>query len=128
MQERKTSSKNKVITHTFVGFSGAGLYTSAGQGIQAITFNESNIVKEKVGTVVFSENTIHAYMNFCINYKNEYGHDVYIRLTAPRLTNENGDLLPPKINILSGQAYTFKYSQLWKKVYDGEHKLGEYYD
>lgn len=128
MQEKKISSKNKVTTHTFTGFSGASLYTSAGQGIQAITFNESNIRKEKVGTVVFTEDTIHAYMNFCINYKNEHGHDVYIRLTAPRLTDKNGDLLPPKINILPNEAYTFSYSQLWKKVYDGEHKIGEYYD
>lgn len=128
MQEKKTLS-NKVKTHTFTGFSGAMLGTSAGQGIHAITFNESNILKLRKGTVIFTQDVPNGFWNFCINYVNEYENHIYIRLTAPILIDaETGEELPPDITISKDKSYCFKYSEIWKKTFDKDNNpiLQEY--
>lgn len=129
MQEKKTLSKNKVKAHTFTGFSGAILSTSAGQGIQAITYNETNYPNSRTGTIIFSEDVPNGFWNFCINYVDEYENHIYIRLTAPKLIDsETGEELEPSINISREKTYAFKYSEIWKKTFDKDNNpiLQEY--
>lgn len=117
MSERKTLKKR---TNTFTGLSGALLSTSGGQFIQALTFQESNDIKENKGTVVFDKNVPNSFMNFCIYYEDSDKNKTYIRLIAPKVCG-------PEV-LERGEAYSFTFSEVWKKDYDKtNHMISERY-
>lgn len=94
--------------YIFTGMSNANMYTSCGNFITAITYDK----KTKKGNVVFEKDIdYNGFWNFCISYKNEYNHCIYIRLTAPELLTKDKSI--------KGQvSYGFTFSQLWIKTFD----------
>lgn len=120
MSEKKTLKRTR--TNTFTGFSGALMSTSAGQFIQSITYTENANGQNNTGYVVFEKDVPNSFMNFCINYENDYGDKTYIRLTAPKIIDCDNKILS------KDQAYKFKFSQVWEKKYDKtNHMISERY-
>lgn len=119
MSEKKTL---KSRTNAFTGFSGALLSTSAGQLIHSLSYTENANGQNNKGSVIFEKDVPNGFMNFCINYKNEYEGETYIRLTAPRIINCNDEILSRM------QVYEFEFSEVWEKTYDkSNHVISERY-
>lgn len=104
---------------TFTGFSGAEMYTSTGNQIQAVSFyKEANKAGYMTGIIVFST-IINQSKKFdvIIKYENEYGNKYIATLKNAYLYNCRDDRrIYEDERISNEEAYTIVYSNILEEI------------